>query len=70
MIPVVMVAGGPATNAEISRDSHCTAIDAGGNLYIADYENNRIREVLYNTTAVNNVNTPTTKYNYIPQPRT
>jgi hypothetical protein len=36
--------GGPATNAELS-DPSGVAVDASGNLFIADYYNNRIREV-------------------------
>jgi hypothetical protein len=36
--------GGPATNAELN-DPWGVAVDASGNLFIADNENNRIREV-------------------------
>ena len=36
--------GGLATSAELNRPSG-VAVDASGNIYIADYENNRIREV-------------------------
>jgi hypothetical protein len=36
--------GGPATNAELSGPNGVT-LDASGNLYIADYGNNRIRKV-------------------------
>jgi sugar lactone lactonase YvrE len=35
--------GGPATNAALS--AHGVAVDPGGNLFIADYGNNRIRQV-------------------------
>lgn len=38
---------GAATNAELYKPSG-VAVDANGNLYIADYENNRIREVFGN----------------------
>ena len=36
--------GGPATSASL-RNPCAVALDAAGNLYIADFENNRIREV-------------------------
>ena len=36
--------GGPATSAMLSRPSHVT-VDAGGNLYIADSGNSRVRKV-------------------------
>jgi sugar lactone lactonase YvrE len=36
--------GGPATNAELN-DPQGVAVDASGNLFIADFYNNRIREV-------------------------
>jgi sugar lactone lactonase YvrE len=36
--------GGAATNASLDNPA-CVALDAAGNLYIADYGNNRIREV-------------------------
>ena len=36
--------GGPATNAKISV-AHGLALDAGGNMYFADIENNRIRRI-------------------------
>jgi hypothetical protein len=37
--------GGPATSAQLSEDAYGVAVDASGNIYIADYENNRIRKV-------------------------
>lgn len=39
--------GGPATSAELNRP-FAVAVDAGGNLFIADYNNWRIREVTPN----------------------
>jgi sugar lactone lactonase YvrE len=39
--------GGPATNAGLNLPSSVAA-DASGNLFIADYDNNRVREVLFN----------------------
>ena len=36
--------GGPATSAELGA-SYGVAVDASGNLFIADYGNNRIRKV-------------------------
>ena len=38
--------GGPATSAEIQFDANRIAVDGLGNLFIADTENNRIREVV------------------------
>lgn len=37
--------GGPATSAELSSPGD-VAVDSGGNLYIADFFNNRVREVI------------------------
>ena len=37
--------GGPATSAQIGASAHDVAVDAGGNLYIADGDNSRIRKV-------------------------
>jgi Secretion system C-terminal sorting domain len=37
--------GGPATAAQFNEDMYCSAIDAAGNLYIADPINNRIRKI-------------------------
>ncbi len=36
--------GGPAISASFNQSPHCV-IDAGGNIYITDYNNNRIRKV-------------------------
>ena len=49
--------GGAATNASLNNPA-CVALDAAGNLYIADYANHRIREVHfagYPTLALTNV---------------
>ncbi len=47
--------GGPATSAKLNWDVGCSSIDAAGNLYIADPNNNRIRKITYTNTGVNNV---------------
>ncbi|MGA2716586.1 MAG: hypothetical protein ABSG41_26120, partial [Bryobacteraceae bacterium] len=39
--------GGPATSAELNEPM-AVAVDSGGNLYIADYQNRRIRKVSAN----------------------
>jgi hypothetical protein len=36
--------GGPAVKAQVFNPTHLT-VDSGGNLYIADYSNNRIRKI-------------------------
>ncbi len=45
--------GGPATAAKFGLEPLCSAIDALGNLYISDPNNNRIRKITSNNTAVN-----------------
>ncbi len=45
--------GGPALSAQLNTDLYCSAVDAWGNLYIADPVNNRIRRINYNTSVVN-----------------
>ena len=60
--------GGPATSAKFNNDLYCSAIDLAGNLYIADPNNNRIRRVNYNTTAVNNISTINTAVTIYPNP--
>lgn len=46
--------GGPATSAELSKPVG-VALDGSGNLYIADYGNNRIREVSASSGAIHTV---------------
>jgi uncharacterized protein (TIGR03437 family) len=50
--------GGPATNAQLSTPTS-VSVDSAGNLYISDYDNNRVREVsggIINTVAGNGPN--------------
>jgi len=54
--------GGPATSAKLYNPA-CVALDAAGNLYIADWNNNRIREVHfagYPTLTLSNVSVSNT----------
>lgn len=46
---------GPATAAEISADVSQLAVDANGNIYIADYANNRIRKINISTGTITTV---------------
>ena len=41
--------GGPATAAQFNEDMNCSAIDAYGNLYVADPINNRVRKISYSS---------------------
>ena len=57
--------GGAATSASLNSPA-CVTLDAAGNLFIADWKNNRIRKVLYTShpsLTLNNV-TPTNAGNY------
>jgi type IX secretion system substrate protein len=60
--------GGPATAAEFNVDVNCSAIDASGNFYIADPNNNRIRRITYNSTSVNEVNNTSQNVTIYPNP--
>ncbi len=59
---------GPATAAHIEGDAVCSAVDAYGNLYIADSRNNRIRRVVYDEAAVNEVNKAMNNLRIYPNP--
>ena len=58
---------GPATAAQLNNPM-CSAIDAYGNLYIADYGNNRIRRIVYNETAINTINKTPNNISIYPNP--
>ncbi len=60
--------GGPATAAQFDADVNCSAIDAAGNLYIADPNNNRIRRIVYNNVGVNEVNSGRCNVSIYPNP--
>ncbi len=60
--------GGPATAAQINNIALCSAIDAYGNLYIADSKNNRIRRIVYDEAAVNDVNKAANNIQLFPNP--
>ena len=57
--------GGPATDAQLSPAG--VVLDSNGTIYIADFDNNRIRKV-YSTLAVNNVHTNSQAYSLFPNP--
>ncbi|MBI2860404.1 MAG: hypothetical protein HYX91_02705, partial [Chloroflexi bacterium] len=46
--------GGAATSAQL-RNPYGVAVDSGGNLFIADYENHRIRKVAASTGIITTV---------------
>jgi hypothetical protein len=60
--------GGPATAAEINQEAICSYVDAGGDLYIADSKNNRIRKVTYPSTAIGNVTNTAQAISIYPNP--
>ena len=60
--------GGPATSAELGFSLNCSAIDAYGNLYIGDPNNNRIRRIVYDEAAVNNINKTANNITIYPNP--
>ncbi len=62
--------GEPATDAQFGDFAYCSAIDQFGNLYIADAGNNRIRRIVYDEAAVNNVNKATNNVQIYPNPAT
>ena len=60
--------GGPATAAQFNVNVNCSAVDTWGNLYIADYGNNRIRRITYNTAGVENANEMAARVSIYPNP--
>jgi len=58
-----------ATAAELNWPNYI-AFNAAGNLIIADLNNNRIREIKYNTTGVNNTQNPQNNISIYPNPAT
>ena len=61
--------GGSATDAQINVAVVCSAVDAYGNIYIADPVNNRIREIVYDSTAaVGDVNKTPNHISIYPNP--
>ena len=60
--------GGPATAAQLNSIAICSTIDSFGNLYMADYTNNRIRRIVYDETEVNTVNKTPTNISIYPNP--
>ena len=64
--------GGAATNAGLNLDSTATpsgvAVDAAGNIYIADYYENRIRKVSGLQSNVKTVVSPSSSLNIAPNP--
>ncbi len=47
---------------------NCSAVDAAGNLYIADPNNNRIRKITYNNAGINEVNNRPLNVSIFPNP--
>ena len=62
--------GGPATAAQFNQDMYCSAIDAYGNLYVADPLNNRVRKISYSSLGVQQTAQPDMGINISPNPAT
>jgi len=60
--------GNPATAAQFDANLNCSAMDAAGNLFIADPNNNRIRRITYNSTGINEVNRASPNVAIYPNP--
>ena len=62
--------GGPATAAQFNQDMYCSAIDAYGNLYVADPLNNRVRKISYSSLGVQQTAKVDMGINISPNPAT
>ena len=60
--------GGMAIAAQFNTDVNCSAIDAAGNLYIADPLNNRIRKITNLSAVVHEVNAASINVTIYPNP--
>jgi hypothetical protein len=59
--------GGPASAAQFHTPD-CLFFDKAGNLYVNDYDNSRIRRIIYNPVSVNEVSSSQTEYLTFPNP--
>ncbi len=62
--------GGAATAAQFGDLMNCSAVDAFGNLYIGDPNNNRIRKITYNNVGVIEINNSVSNVSIYPNPAT